>query len=104
MGASQDMLPAVNLRPAFNITRSSHVRLTVDDLAASRRFYTDIIGLIVSDEDDSRCYLRGLAEACHHSLVLEQARDAGTCRRLGFRVFFDEDLDAAYQYFTERDL
>jgi catechol 2,3-dioxygenase len=98
------MLPTVNLRPPFNITRASHVRLTVADLAESRHFYTKILGLVVTEEDATTCYLRALGEACHHSLVLEQGRDAGTVRRLGFRVFFDDDLDAAYQYFAERDL
>jgi catechol 2,3-dioxygenase len=98
------MLPPVNLRPPFNISRSSHIRLTVADLAESRNFYVNILGLVVTEEDDSVCYLRGLQEACHHSLVLERAQDGGTCRRIGFRVFFDEDLDAAYDYFRERDL
>lgn len=98
------MLPPVNLRPAFNITRTSHVILTVTDLQKSRQFYTDVVGLVVSDEDENTCYLRGLAEACHHSLVLVQSQDGGKCRRLGFRVFFDEDLDIAYQYFRDRGL
>lgn len=98
------MLPPVNLRPPFNVTRASHVRLTVADLAESRNFYTSILGLVVTEEDASTCYLRGLAEACHHSLVLEQAPDPGACLRLGFRVLFDEDLDIAYRYFKEREL
>jgi catechol 2,3-dioxygenase len=99
------MLPPVNLRPNFNITRSSHVRLTVADLAESRDFYVKALGLVVSDEDERACYLRGLAEACHHSLVLELDEEgAGTCKRVGFRVFFDEDLDLAYDWFRERGL
>jgi catechol 2,3-dioxygenase len=98
------MLPSVNLRPPFNITRSSHLRLTVADLAASRDFYVNVLGLVVSDQDDTTVHLRGLAEACHHSLVLEQSSDGGACRRMGFRVFFDEDLDVAYQWFRDRDL
>lgn len=98
------MLPPVDLRPPFNITRSSHVRLTVADLAESRDFYADILGLVVTEEDDRTCYLRGLAEACHHSLVLERSADGGTCRRIGFRVFFDEDLDAAFAWFRDRGL
>jgi catechol 2,3-dioxygenase-like lactoylglutathione lyase family enzyme len=53
------MLPPVDLRPAFNITRSSHVRLTVADLAESRNFYVNVLGLVVTEEDDSTCYLRG---------------------------------------------
>jgi catechol 2,3-dioxygenase-like lactoylglutathione lyase family enzyme len=32
-------LPTLNLDPPFDITRASHVVLTVRDLAASRRFY-----------------------------------------------------------------
>ena len=98
------MLPPVDLRPPFTISRSSHVRLTVADLAESRDFYTGVLGLVVTEEDGTTCYLRGLQEACHHSLVLEQARDGGSCRRIGFRVFFEEDLDVAHRYFTERDL
>jgi catechol 2,3-dioxygenase len=73
------MLPAVNLRPPFNITRASHVVLHVSDLAKSRDFYVDIVGLVVSEEGDGVCYLRGLAEACHHSLVLVQSRTEQTC-------------------------
>jgi catechol 2,3-dioxygenase len=98
------MLPPVNFRPAFNITRTSHVVLTVADLIKSRDFYVNVVGLVVSDEDQSICYLRGLSEACHHSLVLAQSADGGKCRRIGFRVFFDEDLDVAYKYFTARGL
>ncbi|HEY5857563.1 MAG TPA: VOC family protein [Aldersonia sp.] len=98
-------VPPVNLRPAFNITRSSHLRLTVADLAESRNFYTRVLGMVVSDEDDTTCYLRGLAEACHHSLVLEaDTEEVGSCRRIGFRVFFDEELDVAYRWFRERGL
>jgi len=69
------VLPPVNLRPPFNISRSSHLRLNVADLAESRNFYTNILGLVVTEEDDATCYVRGLQEACHHSLVLEKSRD-----------------------------
>ncbi|CDO86159.1 3,4-dihydroxyphenylacetate 2,3-dioxygenase [Mycobacterium triplex] len=98
------MLPEVDLRPPFNITRASHVRLAVADVSKSRDFYTKVMGLIITEEDSHTCYLRGLSEACHHSLVLEQGEDAGRSRRLGFRVLFDEDLDVAYRYFSERGL
>lgn len=67
------MLPAVNHRPPFNITRASHIVLNVSDLAKSRAFYVDIVGLVVTEETADTCYLRGLSEACHHSLVLVQA-------------------------------
>jgi catechol 2,3-dioxygenase len=98
------MLPAVNLRPPFNITRTSHLVLNVADLAKSRDFYVNIVGLVVTEETGDICYLRGLAEACHHSLVLVQSANGGTCKRIGFRVFFEEDLDLAYDFFKQEDL
>jgi catechol 2,3-dioxygenase len=98
------MLPAVNLRPPFNITRASHIVLHVSDLKKSRDFYVKIVGLIVTEEAPTECYLRGLSEACHHSLVLVQTRGEATCKRIGFRVFFEEDLDAAYQWFKDQGL
>ena len=42
------MLPAVNLRPPFNITRTSHIVLHVSDLKKSRDFYVKIVGLVVT--------------------------------------------------------
>ena len=98
------MLPPVNLRPPFNITRSSHVVLYVANLARSRDFYVKIVGLAVTEESDEVCYLRGTAEACHHSLVLVQSAGELTCKRIGFRVFFEEDLDLAYQFFRAEGL
>ena len=36
--------------PPFNILRVSHVELGVADIAASRAFYVDCLGMLVSDE------------------------------------------------------
>lgn len=98
------MLPSVNFRPPFNITRTSHLVLRVKDLRRSRAFYTEIVGLVVSDETERECCLRGLSEACHHSLRLVQTDDEPCCERIGFRVFFEEDLDIAYRYFSQKGL
>lgn len=98
------MLPMVDLHPPFNITRFSHVVLEVADVARSRDFYVNIAGLVESGFEDGVCYLRGLAEACHHSLVLAPAKGKPTCRRIGFRVFTEQDLDAACEMFRARGL
>jgi catechol 2,3-dioxygenase len=90
--------------PAFNLTRASHVVITVRDLAASRAFYTELVGLVVSEEDRDSIYLRGLEEACHHSLVLKKTTGAPVCERVGFRVFRDEDLDRAAEYYGKAGL
>ncbi len=92
------MLPETNLNPAFQITRASHVALTVADLERSRDFYRDVIGLVVTDQTDSAVYLRGLEEAAHHSLVLEAADGSPCARFIGFRVRTTQDLDAAERH------
>ncbi len=93
-------LPRINLNPPFNITRCSHVCLEVRDLAASRLFYEQVIGLVVTAEEDGVLYLRGIEEACHHSLMLRQVEGETKCSRIGMRVLTEEDLDKAYAYFS----
>jgi len=56
-------LPETNLDTPFNITRTSHVVLTVKDLEQSRLFYTEVVGLVVTEESNGTLYLRGVEEA-----------------------------------------
>ncbi len=97
-------VPQTVYPPPFNITRASHAVLTVRDLAASRAFYVDFLGLVVSDEEEDVLYLRGVAEACHHSLVLKRSGDHPVCERIGLRVFTDDDLEQAKRYFEAAGL
>ncbi|MDB5548316.1 MAG: 3,4-dihydroxyphenylacetate 2,3-dioxygenase [Tardiphaga sp.] len=83
--------------PPFNILRASHCVLDVTDLAASRKFYADTIGLHVEDADADAVYLRGSEEHQHHSLVLRQAETAA-CNRIGFKVATERDLDRAVTF------
>ncbi|MBF9233861.1 VOC family protein [Microvirga sp. BT350] len=73
------------------------------DLAHSRAFYVETLGMLVSNEDPDTLYLRGVEEAAHHSLVLKRSVQTG-CERLGFRVFTEEDLDLLSAHFVERGL
>jgi catechol 2,3-dioxygenase len=91
------MLPSTPLTPPFLISRASHVVLSVRDLARSRDFYRDVIGLVVTEETGATVYLRGLEEAAHHSLVL-QAADAPQALQVGFRVRTETDLERAEQH------
>lgn len=93
------MLPTTNHNPPFALTRASHVSLAVTDLEASRDFYRDVIGLVVTAETDDTIYLRGLEEAAHHSLVLVRA-DQPQALHVGLRVRADEDIIAAEKHFT----
>ncbi|RWR10996.1 3,4-dihydroxyphenylacetate 2,3-dioxygenase [Paenirhodobacter populi] len=91
-------IPAPVLNPPFNVTRSSHVVLTVRDLDVSRTFYTDLVGLVVSDADRETVWLRGREESAHHSLVLRKGATPN-CQRLGFRVLTDDDILKAKDHF-----
>ena len=73
-------IPKTNFHPPFNITRASHLVFTVRDLARSRDFYTEVMGLIVSDEDAGTLWLRGVEERAHHSLRSEERRVGKECR------------------------
>jgi catechol 2,3-dioxygenase len=97
-------IPKTVYDPPFNVTRASHSVLTVKDLAKSRNFYVDLIGFIVSDEDKDAIYLRGVAEACHHSLVLKRTSGEGEAQRVGMRVFTEEDLEKAKHHFEKAGL
>jgi catechol 2,3-dioxygenase len=95
-------LPIPVSRPLFNVTRSSHVVLTVKDLAASRAFYEEILGLIATEVKDNTLYLRGIEEACHHSLVLRESRGEPACERIGLRVWGEDDLEDAFAFFWQQ--
>jgi len=92
-------IPAPVLYPPFNIVRLSHTVFNVTDLAASRAFYVDTLGLQVTDEGDGRIYLRAMEERGHHSLVLQQAREASV-DALSFKLYDAADLDKAADHFA----
>ncbi|HEU4427993.1 MAG TPA: VOC family protein, partial [Myxococcota bacterium] len=89
--------------PPFNVLRVSHLELGVTDLAASRAFYVDCLGLLVTDETKDALYLRGIEERNHHSIVL---RETGKplCHALGYKVASEKDLDLAAKWFEAKGL
>ncbi|WP_370343045.1 VOC family protein, partial [Pararhodobacter marinus] len=91
-------IPEPNLYPPFNIVRLSHVEYGVTDLAASRAFYVDTLGLQVTDEDDTTIYLRAMEERGHHCIALVQS-DTAYVGGLGFKVFDEQELDKAAAWF-----
>ena len=93
-----------NIEVPFNITRLSHVVLTSQDLDKSRHFYETGLGLEVTTHDDSYLCLRAIEETGHHSLIIEKAETGGqgVCRSVGYRMFSDDDLRIAHDYFNSR--
>jgi catechol 2,3-dioxygenase len=95
-------VPHSNLYPDFNVVRLSHVELVVTDLAASKAFYTTMIGLQVTGESENTVYLRAMEERGHHCIILTKG-DKPVVRVLGFKVYAEDDLDAAKGWFEARD-
>ena len=97
-------VPERNLHPPFRFLRASHAILTSRDLAKSREFYTEVLGLVVSDEDKDTLYLRGLEERTHHSLTIKLTPDEPACVRVGLRVDDEEALELARRTFEQHGL
>ena len=95
-------VPTPNLYPDFNVVRLSHVDLVVTDLAASRAFYADTLGLQVTGEDEDRLYLRAMEERGHHCIILTKGNKPSV-KVLGFKVYSEHDLDAAKDWFEARE-
>lgn len=96
-------IPQPNLYPPFNVVRLSHVEFVVKDLAASRAFYVDTLGLQVTDEDATTIYLRALEERGHHCMVLRKGEKSQVAA-LSLKVYAEEDLDKAKAFFDAKGL
>ncbi|GBQ27803.1 catechol 2,3-dioxygenase [Gluconacetobacter sacchari DSM 12717] len=95
-------LEAFNLYPDFNVLRLSHVELGVTDLARSKAFYADTLGLQVTDEDGEHIYLRAMEERGHHCVILTKSAQPEVYA-LSFKVFSEADLDKGAAYFRDLD-
>jgi 3,4-dihydroxyphenylacetate 2,3-dioxygenase len=81
-----------------DIVRGAYLELVVSDLAASRAFYVDVLGLVVTAEDENAIHLRTLEEFIHHNLVLRQG-PVPAAAALAFRVRTPEDVGRAEAYY-----
>ncbi|MGO3151160.1 MAG: 3,4-dihydroxyphenylacetate 2,3-dioxygenase [Galactobacter sp.] len=88
--------------PAPDILRCAYMELVVTDLAKSRHFYVEVLGLHVTEEDDEAIYLRSTEEFIHHNLVLRKGPIAAVAA-FSYRVRTPEDLDKAVAFYKELD-
>lgn len=87
----------------MSVAHLGHAEIRVTDLEESRRFYTEVIGLYVSEEDDGHVFLRAWQDWDHHTLVLKKSDHAGI-EHVGWRVEKPEDLPAFEKRFKELGL
>ncbi|GAA4476239.1 3,4-dihydroxyphenylacetate 2,3-dioxygenase [Enteractinococcus fodinae] len=85
---------------APDVLRVAYMEIQVTDLAASREFYVDVLGLHVTHEDDQEIYLRSAEEFIHHNLVLKQG-DIAAVGAFSYRVRSPEDVDKAEAFYKE---
>jgi len=86
--------------PPPDILRCAYMEIVVTDLAESRRFYADVLKLVVTAEDDNTVYLRALEEFMHHNIVLRQG-NAPAVAAFSYRVCSPEDVDKAEAFYKE---
>jgi catechol 2,3-dioxygenase len=82
------------------VAHIGHAELRVVDLEASRRFYTDVVGLSVTEEDDERVFLRAWQDWDHHTLQLTRGDRAGI-EHVGWRVGSANELRDAERRLKE---
>ncbi len=81
-----------------DVLRCAYAELIVTDLVKSREFYVDVLGLVVTHEDDDAIYLRAFEEYLHHSLVLRKGAEAAMSV-MAYRVRSAAELDVAETYY-----
>jgi 3,4-dihydroxyphenylacetate 2,3-dioxygenase len=82
-----------------DVIRCAYAEHIVTDLAASRAFYVDVLGLVVTYEDDDAIYLRAFEEYLHHSLIVRRG-PIPALAVLAYRVRSEAELDVAFEYYT----
>ncbi|MEO6505626.1 MAG: 3,4-dihydroxyphenylacetate 2,3-dioxygenase [Terrimesophilobacter sp.] len=85
---------------APDIIRSAYAEYMVTDLSASRAFYVDVLGLVVTYEDENALYLRAFEEYLHHSIILRKGPVAALAA-LAYRVRSQHEVEVAAEYFRE---
>jgi catechol 2,3-dioxygenase-like lactoylglutathione lyase family enzyme len=75
----------------IRIRKIAHAAYEVPDVEMQVEYYTEIMGLTVTDKGEGAVYLASTVD--HHSLVLRRGARA-ECLRLGFQIGPDDDLEA----------
>ncbi len=85
------------------VAHLGHAEIRVTDLERSRWFFTEILGLYVTEETDEHVYLRAWQDWDHHTLTLKKSDHLGV-EHVGWRVETPEDLGTYEKRLKELDL
>ena len=87
-----DTVSHPSARDSHGILRLSHLEIRVPDLELATAYYTEVLGMIETDRESERVYLKCWDEHQHHSIVLHYASSYGL-DVLAWKVHQREDLD-----------
>jgi catechol 2,3-dioxygenase len=76
----------------MGILRLSHVDITVTDLELAAAYYTQVMGLEITDRTDDRIFFKCWDERDHHCLAVRHDARVGM-DRFSFKVEHADDLD-----------
>ena len=92
------------------ISRLGHVGLFCNDLMKMRRFYSEVLGLTITDEDMERgiVFLSADPQAEHHELALARAKDPSqkttNVQQVSFKVKSLDDVRGFYHRLQQEGL
>ena len=96
------------MRPQLNF---SHVGIWVTDLEATREFYTDVLGFVMTDRGpigDTELVFLSQSPGDHHQLVLAKGRPADlgftTINQISFKLDSLETLQATHRTLVDKSV
>src|SRR6266852_9552959 len=75
----------------IRVKKIAHATYEMPDVDKQVEYYTEILGLTLTEKDKDAVYLASTVD--HHSVVLRKASQA-QCTRVGFQLGPDDDLNA----------
>jgi catechol-2,3-dioxygenase len=86
------------------VTQLGHVGLYVRDIEVMKEFYSDFLGMTVTDRDERRVFLSARPEEEHHELLLAKNDEHHTDpQQISFPVATLADLREFYAQILERE-
>ncbi|MBU8566429.1 VOC family protein [Virgibacillus pantothenticus] len=74
------------------VAHIGHVEISVSDFKGSLWFFTEIMGLILTELEDDCAYLRAWQDFDHHTLILRES-SRSEVNRIGWRVSTKESME-----------
>src|SRR6266480_2827816 len=84
----------------MKIAHAGHAELLVHNLEASKKFFTETMGLFITEEDATSVYLRAWQDWEHHTLIIRKGEKSALVH-LGWRVETPESLEQYAHHFDE---